>query len=257
MQFSRSKVNQKFMNEKGNALFLILIAVALFAALSYAVTQSGRSGGGVDREQVILKASQVTQYAANIEQAITRMRVINGCADTDISFANSTIAGYEHTPVQPSECRVFEVDGGGLSYDRPQTSWLDTTESAESLYGYYHLSGRSCLFEMPNDGASCWSDGLDNEELFLSIHYIDKDICMEINDNFGITNPSGDAPEDIGCAVSSGKFKGIYGEATGVNTTLDPATDAFSGKFSGCYKAKAGCVGVPTGYHFYHVLIAR
>ena len=55
--------------EKGNVLFLILIAVALFAALSYAVTQSSRSGGGdANNETSLINSAQVTQYPASVRQ---------------------------------------------------------------------------------------------------------------------------------------------------------------------------------------------
>ncbi len=63
-------------DEFGNALFLILIAVALFAALSYAVTNSGRGGGGIDREQNEILAAQLLNQAAAMRTQYQRLQII-------------------------------------------------------------------------------------------------------------------------------------------------------------------------------------
>src|SRR3954466_10752008 len=69
--------NRKLMKneaERGNALFLVLIAVALFAALSYAITQSGRGGGsGITNEQAQLVAARIIQMANDTRTGIQRM----------------------------------------------------------------------------------------------------------------------------------------------------------------------------------------
>ena len=55
---------------------MILIAVALFAALSYALTQSSRGGSSADKEIRAISASTFMQYIAMIEQTITRNNVL-------------------------------------------------------------------------------------------------------------------------------------------------------------------------------------
>lgn len=98
--------------EDGNALFLILIAVALFAGLSYAVTQSGRSSGqSVSEESNMILSSQVMQYPAGIRTGITRM-LIRGTGVSELLF--NPPSAYSATTSQ----EVFHPDGGGVAYQQ-------------------------------------------------------------------------------------------------------------------------------------------
>ncbi|MCD8569257.1 MAG: hypothetical protein LRY50_13400, partial [Geovibrio sp.] len=74
--------------ESGNVLFLILVAVALFAALSYAVSSSTRSGSsdGGRQEDTEIIASSLLQYASGLAMAVEKMRLSHSCSESDISF---------------------------------------------------------------------------------------------------------------------------------------------------------------------------
>ncbi len=109
------------MKQRGNILFLILLAVVLFAALSYAVTSSMR-GGGKDggSEGASVKAAQIIQYATLIETTFMRLK-LSGCGIDQISFEHpeATAAGLNYANGRaPSNksCHMFEPEGGGVSY---------------------------------------------------------------------------------------------------------------------------------------------
>jgi len=151
-------------HSSGNVLFLILIAVVLFAALSYAVTSSSRSGGNVDKEKNELAISNLMQQLTLLDQSIMRLKILNKCTDKEISFENTTVSGYSFAT--RDKCKLFEPQGGGLN-------WLVPVKKVgESNYRYNHRNwvlGQGC-----SGSTNC-------TDLIMMWRNIPDDLCLAIN----------------------------------------------------------------------------
>ena len=102
------------LDQKGNALFLILIAVALFAALSYAVTQSGRGGSGIDKEQAEFVAAKLFNFTTAFQTGVDRLR-LGGCDVEEISFANDVYSSQDGTVIIYPDGHNPNTPADGLS----------------------------------------------------------------------------------------------------------------------------------------------
>jgi len=218
--------------QKGNVLFLILIAVALFAALSYAVTQSSRSGGDASRETNILNAAQLTQYPTSIRTAVLRL-VIDGYQDTNILY-NDPAGGFTAAS-EPFE--VFATVGGGAIYQNApvevmQTGGINTT-------GVWSIN---MDFEVPNLGRN--ATGISGNELIAFLPGITESVCTRINLEANIidlptdANPSisdnltGTADGNVGKNIEDLPDYGTTSVSLGTNIT--PA-NALDGQPFGCF----------------------
>jgi hypothetical protein len=161
---------KKTNNQKGNVLFLILIAVALFAALSYAVTQSSRSGGDASRETNILNAAQLTQYPTSIRTAVLRL-VIDGFQDTQILY-NDPPSGFV-TASEPFE--VFATVGGGAIFQNAPTEVMQVGGGNTDGEWFINMD-----FEVPNLGRNVTAS-LNGNELIAFLPGITESVCTRIN----------------------------------------------------------------------------
>jgi hypothetical protein len=219
---------------RGNALFLILIAVALFAALSYAVTRGSRGSGGIERETTLLDASQITQYGATIRLAVRRM-ILMGSVDLEISYAGP-LALEPYCNADPKNC-VFYPGGGDIDFGAAPladgTYWgaADGGNYVQDVGSNTDVSGR---------------------EAVAALHGISLALCTKINQQLGL----GAAVANNATALDEFPFGGSapislasiedYGARGSV-------VDAYPGQ-------PFGCVYEPVelgGYVYYHTLIER
>lgn len=223
--------------QRGNALFLILIAVALFAGLSYAVTSSGRSSGGeISKEKTILAASQAIEYGGLLQNAIDRLRVVNGCADNQISFENAIVTGYTNAGAPlDRRCHVLDPAGGGLTSLTPPPSINDGSP-------WFFRANRVWLVG-PDKTYCTETASTPCTELNAYLKNVTDAACIELNRRLNKVTTI--TTQDNGTAYDSVKFTGSYansGDLDGANV---------EGKYAACTR------GVDGSNYFFTVLIAR
>lgn len=129
-------------NQSGNVLFLILIAVALFAALSYAVTQSNRGSGDADRELQQIDQAEADNCTASVNTARLRVEVVNNCSSDQLSYERPD--GGNSNPNAPIDksCHIFSPGRGGASVCGP---WLDGSGCTDAVLSALTI-GEKCLY---------------------------------------------------------------------------------------------------------------
>lgn len=207
--------------QSGNVLFLILIAVVLFAALSYVVTQSTRTNAGsTESEKAQLNASQMINFVTLLKTAVTRMLLVNGCSETQLNFTNDvyvTTAGVHlmtNNPTSPLDgrCNVFDPRGGFVSPLFPPPEALAPSSTIyQPGHGYMRVIQ---ILGIGTDGTTGTVSA--NDLVFVQAN-ISKPTCVAINKLLGVSNPGGDAPTFD--ATGWTNFNSSFASAGLVNTS--------------------------------------
>ena len=165
---------RKKSDQNGSVIFIILIAIALFASLSYAISTSSRSTGkSISDEEADIIASEFIQSAISLRQAYKQLR-LSGCSLTDIDLDEDPSDNARRNPLSPStsgdfRCALFHVDGGQKKDDSIPSGLF---ESGAPILSWLHATS------LRVDGV-----GTANKyELSLIIQgLIDENVCKSLN----------------------------------------------------------------------------
>ena len=159
-------------SQVGNVMFLILIAVILFAALSFALTQSsvGTPAGAKD-EGADIDAAQLSQYPTFIRSQILRMRM-NKIELFDIEFNPPS----DFSNLTSPEVGIF-MPPDGATYTMAPTNVMENNQQGRWYYNMH--------FEIKNIGASAASSTKGND-LIAFLPGIKQHICLQINKLFDL-----------------------------------------------------------------------
>ncbi len=212
-----SPVKPQHSAEHGNVLFLILIAVALFAALSYAVTNSNRVGGS-DTETEMAAAFDAIQNSIAAHRAGLQRMALNGLEAGQLDASSGNIGGsipfnFTNPLCTTDACRVYRPSGGGVPYFTLQ-QWPQLADGgtplANGFSGLYWTNWAFLGKTAPNNKA----------ELIMRLRVTDK-FCSYFNKRLGLGTQTTSSNFTIGTSAVGGSSSFPLSDATNGSINFD------------------------------------
>ena len=214
--------------QKGSAFFIILIAIAMFAMLSYAVFQGGRSSqANLTSEKSKLIAQEILSFTDTVRKAVQTLR-LRGCTENQISFETAD-TNWFHNPSAPADksCHIFDLAGGKVVYKNMEKTWIENTDQA------WWFTAQTPVQDI----------GSAAPELMMWITELQPEICVAINKLL-----TGKEPEYELIGSNNIAYTGTYNPVA--DNIGDDAGSIYRGQSTGCYESADDST-------FYAVLLAR
>ncbi len=217
-------------SSRGNILFLILLAVVLFAALSYAVTSSLRGGGkDASDETIQTGAASALSYLNLVKNEVQRLMLVNGCTLDNLDWRNSKYLKYNGTipnasapNVAKSGCAVFDTQGGPVTtqefskYEEPGYSAANAganlLKSGHFSIGWVSMVGQGTT----RSDIGMYTEGMSTKLCLQMIKTLGINVTVVGNDSSDTTAPNLAEPtytttgEVIGDTPANKNYEGLY-----------------------------------------------
>ena len=256
--------NPLLSSQSGNALWYILVAIALLAALTLSMTRnSGKMASNLDQEEASLMAERVARDLNSLGSTIERLQMLNKCSDEEISLDNQVLedmsAGMAFNPRSPITgpraytCHVYDQRGGGLSYNKIPTGVL-TPEAvtAGNDFGWYFTAANSVNGvgpEAPTETVCSSNCG----DLIVGSSGVTDSVCRAFNNLVKINGIPVDTDD-----YTSQFFVGTYANAAANDARLNVGSGDAT---SALYGVKMACIyssSSPVPHNLiYRVLVTR
>lgn len=231
-------------HQSGNALFLILIAVALFAALSYALTSSGRGSGNIDREQADIIAARILSQISDWESRRQRLELLgiydevlyDNSAENNSATCINSKNGTTYSPC--TTIGMFHPDVGGA----PPFALPERDVASDFYLNYYE-------FILEQRSVSGTVLGTTLPDRYIYIASLPEEVCKALNAKLLGTR-------DTVSAVISSSFSGDTYPKRTTSFFYEDAQQYYPGTISSSdtqrdFNIESGCLG--GGYYeFYY-----